>query len=131
LLSNIPKIIAKCYCVYMSEQSLGRPKIIIDFEYLKKLAELQCTAQEICHFFGISEDTLSRRVKEQFDMTFAEYIKKHSATFKISLRRAQLDKALSGNPTMLIWLGKQYLNQSEQGADIGGSNFLSLAYSLD
>jgi len=32
---------------------------------------------------------------------------------KNSLRRAQLKVALDGNVTMLIWLGKQMLGQSE------------------
>jgi hypothetical protein len=32
---------------------------------------------------------------------------------KMSLRRAQLQLALNGNPTMLIWLGKQLLGQQD------------------
>ena len=32
----------------------------------------------------------------------------------MSLRRAQYQKALDGNPTMLIWLGKQILGQRER-----------------
>jgi hypothetical protein len=32
---------------------------------------------------------------------------------KIRLRRAQLRLAIDGNVTMLIWLGKQYLGQSD------------------
>ena len=31
----------------------------------------------------------------------------------LSLRRAQIRAALDGNPTMLIWLGKQMLGQKE------------------
>lgn len=34
---------------------------------------------------------------------------------RVSLRRAQLKRALAGNPTMLIWLGKQML-----GHRVGG-----------
>lgn len=33
---------------------------------------------------------------------------------KKSLRRWQLEAAEKGNPTMLIWLGKQVLKQSDQ-----------------
>ena len=37
----------------------------------------------------------------------------------ISLRRAQYQVAKDGNPTMLIWLGKQWLGQSEKpSADV-------------
>ena len=31
----------------------------------------------------------------------------------IILRKAQIDSACAGNPTMLIWLGKQMLNQTD------------------
>ena len=33
---------------------------------------------------------------------------------RISLRRAQFEKALSGNVVMQIWLGKQHLDQKEK-----------------
>ena len=33
---------------------------------------------------------------------------------KISLRRAQFEKALNGNVVMQIWLGKQHLDQKEK-----------------
>ena len=32
----------------------------------------------------------------------------------MSLRRKQYEVALSGNPSMLIWLGKNVLGQSDQ-----------------
>lgn len=32
----------------------------------------------------------------------------------MSLRRKQYEMAAGGNPTMLIWLGKQYLNQTDK-----------------
>ena len=33
---------------------------------------------------------------------------------KISLRRAQFEKALGGNVAMQIWLGKQHLDQKDK-----------------
>ena len=33
---------------------------------------------------------------------------------RISLRRAQFEKALSGNVVMQIWLGKQHLDQRDK-----------------
>ena len=33
---------------------------------------------------------------------------------RISLRRAQFEKALSGNVVMQIWLGKQHLDQKDK-----------------
>ena len=33
---------------------------------------------------------------------------------KISLRRAQFEKAIGGNVAMMIWLGKQHLDQRDK-----------------
>ena len=69
---------------------------------------------EIASFFEVSEDTIERRVKETHGVTFAEHYKTLSGGGKISLRRKQMDVALSGNVSMLIWLGKQYLGQKDK-----------------
>lgn len=93
---------------------MGRPKIDINFEELEKLCGLQCTLIEIASFFGCSEDTIERRIKEEYDTTFADYYKNNSAYGRISLRRAQYKAAIDGNTSMLIWMGKQLLGQSDQ-----------------
>ena len=46
-------------------------------------------------------------------MTFSQVFKAKRGVGKISLRRAQYQLALKGNSSMLIWLGKQYLDQAE------------------
>jgi len=103
---------------------MGRPKKPIDWDLFQKLAYIQCTQVEICSVLGVSEDTLQRRVEKKFKMTYAEYYKKNSAGGKMSLRRAQWNRAIgdrdqdgnlknNGNVSMQIWLGKQYLNQQE------------------
>ena len=101
----------------------GRPKIEVNFAEVDKLCQIQCTGEEIASFFGISYDTLERRCKEQFKVSLAEYIKEKSAKGKSSLRRLQWKAAMSGNVTMLIWLGKQYLGQSDKTNYIDESNY--------
>lgn len=86
----------------------GRPKIEINWEDVRKLSLLQCTENEIASFLGVSVDTLLRR-KE-----FCELHKKGMEEGRMSLRRLQWKKAQDGNTTMLIWLGKQYLGQSDK-----------------
>lgn len=86
----------------------GRPKIEINWEDVRKLSLLQCTQNEIASFLGVSVDTLLRR-KE-----FCELYKKGMEEGRMSLRRLQWKKAQDGNTTMLIWLGKQYLGQSDK-----------------
>lgn len=93
---------------------MGRPRIEIDFKELDKLCALQCTQEEIAGWFECSIDTIEARIKETHGMTFPEYFAQRRSGGKISLRRKQYETAMSGNPTMLIWLGKQYLNQSDK-----------------
>lgn len=92
----------------------GRPRIEIDWIECEKLAELQCTLAEVAGWFKCSEDTIEARLKEAHSLSFPEYIKKFGAKGLISLRRKQLQKAMEGNTTMLIWLGKQLLGQRDK-----------------
>lgn len=95
----------------------GRPRIEFterDWSNIENLCGLMCTAEEIAGFLGVSADTLDRRIKERCNYGFADYFKRHSSKGRISLRRKQYQVAESGNPTMLIWLGKQYLDQKEK-----------------
>ena len=83
----------------------GRPKKQVDEHIIFELARLMCTNQEIAHVLGISNNTLTDRYRHVLD--------EGRADAKISLRREQFRKAMEGNVQMLIWLGRQYLNQVE------------------
>lgn len=92
----------------------GRPKIEVDWQQFDKLCQIQCTLREIAEFFQCSEDTIERRCKEVKGMGFAEYFEQKRGLGKISLRRMQWQTAIDGNVTMQIWLGKNYLEQSDK-----------------
>lgn len=94
--------------------AMGRPKIEISWVELDKLCSLQCSQEEIAGWFNCSIDTIEARVKETHGMTFPEYFAQKRSGGKISLRRKQYEAAMSGNTALLIWLGKQYLGQSEK-----------------
>ena len=59
-------------------------------------------------------DTLNRGLKRDGFGGFTDYFEQKSSFGKASLRRRQYKLAEEGNPTMLIWLGKQWLGQSEK-----------------
>lgn len=84
----------------------GRPKIEIDYVTVEKLANIQCTQEEIASFLGISSRTLLR------DEKFKELFAKGRENGKMSLRRIQWKHAEKSVP-MAIWLGKQYLGQKD------------------
>ena len=85
---------------------MARPLKKIDDEAIKKLAQLHCTFEEIAEFCDVSTKTLQRR--------YVHTIKKGREMGRISLRRAQFEKALGGNVVMQIWLGKQHLDQKDR-----------------
>lgn len=84
-----------------------------DWATIENACKIQCTGEEIASLLGISYDSLERRVKAKFKISCADYIKMKSAGGKASLRRLQWESAKGGNATMQIWLGKQYLNQTD------------------
>lgn len=91
----------------------GRPKKEIDKDTFEKLCGLQCTKDEIASFFNCSEDTIERFCKKEYGETFAVVFGKKREVGKISLRRTQW-KLAEKSPTMAIFLGKQYLDQSDK-----------------
>ena len=95
------------------EIKMGRPSIEIDVEEFEKLCNIQCTELEIAGFFNCSDDTINNWCKKQYGETFSEVFKKLSAPGKISLRRTQFRQASESVP-MAIWLGKQYLGQTDK-----------------
>lgn len=93
---------------------LGRPPIIVNWKLVDAMCSIHCTGPEIAAVTGISEDTLTRKCKQQHKMLFAEYIKQKSLSGNASLRRRQWKAAEAGDRTMLVWLGKQWLEQTDK-----------------
>jgi IS30 family transposase len=100
---------------------MARPKKPINKEDLEKLAAMHCTIEEIAAWFNVSRDTIERR--------YAAEIHKARQQGKISLRRMQFQAAQNGNIVMMIWLGKQILDQTERKEiSMGDVQPITLAY---
>ena len=91
----------------------GRPKKEISEQQFESLCALQCTKAEVCGFFHITDKTLDRWCRRTYKMSFSEVFAQKRGMGKISLRRSQWRLAES-NANMAIWLGKQYLGQTEK-----------------
>ena len=83
---------------------MARPRKEIDQNQFENLCGLQCTLEEICGWFGVTDKTLD---------SCSEVFKQKRGAGKISLRRSQWRLA-ENNATMAIWLGKQYLGQTDK-----------------
>jgi hypothetical protein len=91
------------------EVGRGITKKVVFDQDVYKLAAMGCNDREIATWFDVNEDTLRNN--------FSEIIAKGREDLKQNLRRAQIKLALNGNATMLIWLGKNILGQSDNPVD--------------
>ncbi len=92
---------------------MARPQKEINKQQFEKLCGLQCTQEEICGFFDVTDKTLQSWCKRTYKKGFSEVFKEKRGLGKISLRRNQF-KLSEKNATMAIWLGKQYLDQHDE-----------------
>jgi hypothetical protein len=72
---------------------------------------MQATDEEIAAWFGVSTRTIERRRKVR---KFADVMDRGRAKGRLSVRRMQMKLLEAGNATMGVWLGKQYLGQTDQ-----------------
>lgn len=94
------------------QKKMGRPRKDINAVEFEKLCGLQCTLSEIAGFFDCSEDTIENWCKREYNETFSETFKKHSAGGKLTLRRNML-RLSEKNATMAIFLAKNWLGMSD------------------
>lgn len=86
-------------------------RIDFDLALVERLGALQATVWEAARFFGVSRSTMTRRLAEpEYRMAW----QRGRVAVKLALRRKQLEVALAGDNTMLIWLGKQMLGQANE-----------------
>ena len=103
-------------------RAYSHPKTkLIDLRELEKLCAIHATYDEIASWFSVSHNTIDNRVADKTPqdyegekLTFKEIMDRGYARGRISLRRKQMQLAEQGNPTMLVWLGKQILGQRDQ-----------------
>lgn len=85
---------------------MGRPKKELDASVVRKLAGRMMSMREIATILGCDDKTIRNRFA-------AEYAFGRECGKK-RIRDKQLQMALRGNVTMLIWAGKQWLGQSDK-----------------
>lgn len=119
----------------------GRPPFQINYEELERLCGIFCTGEDCAYILGCSYQTLNLRLQQDYQEAydalnkgkkenegleeppgryngFQQCFKKCSAKGRESLRREQYKMATEGDPqvkkTMLIWMGKQHLEQRDR-----------------
>ncbi len=90
-----------------------RPLKEIDWDLVDSLLEAGCEGTQIAPYFNMHPHTLYLRVEQQYGVTFTEYQSYKRSLGDSFIVKKQYDKALSGDNTMLIYVGKTRLKQSE------------------
>ena len=86
---------------------MARPKKYdIDPEQVETMAKQGATNIDIAEVFKVGEHVIRK--------SYAEFLTKGRAEKRMKLRKLQWKAAESGNVTMLIWLGKQELDQTDR-----------------
>lgn len=111
---------------------MGRPKKEIDKRQFELLCSLQATEEEVCNVLGgengpLSPKTLNRWCRETYKdtngkgLTFYQVFKQKRLEGRTSLRRSQFLLARK-SAAMAIFLGKNWLGQSDEGVVETSSN---------
>ena len=90
----------------MEKKKTGRALLEIDADKVEMLASFGCSTVEIAKLHNCSETTIRTKFREE--------IERGRESMKIKLRQLQWKRAESGSNAMLIFLGKQYLGQSDR-----------------
>ena len=83
----------------------GRKPLDIKPEQVEKLASYGLNNTQIADCLGCEDSSIGNK--------FRESVIKGKANLIMKLSQKQIEVALGGNVSMLIWLGKQYLGQSD------------------
>lgn len=89
----------------------------------QELCGIFASKDEICQVMGHTPEQLEKLINKHLreevcgkasqKITFEEAFDHYAADGKISLRRKQFELAMGGDKSMLIWLGKQCLGQTD------------------
>jgi len=89
-------------------KKVGRPRIIVDYEAVERLARQLCDQKLVCQILHLNYNTATH------DEEFIRAWNDGRADACTVLLAKQMELAKTGNPKMLEWLGKNILRQSDK-----------------
>lgn len=88
---------------------------------LRALCRFKATMIDACEILRTDSETIEKALSETYGQTFDEYRNSQMSYTRYNLFKKQYevavgddDRGIKPNVNMLIWLGKQYLGQSEK-----------------
>lgn len=106
---------------------MGRSEKKVDWKLVDTLLISGCNGTEIAAHFNMHHDTFYRKIEEEYKTSFTAYSQIKRQEGDSLLRHAQFQKAVQGKDnTMLIWLGKNRLKQSENPDTVVNEDYRAL-----
>jgi hypothetical protein len=98
-----------------NEEPKKKKKTILnyDWERIDRYLVAGASGYEVANCLGICHHSLREAVRQKFGMPFVQYKQDKLAKGDSLLKLKQFDEAMSGNISMLIWLGKVRLKQRD------------------
>lgn len=95
----------------------GRKKVEwveAQWKAFNSMCYITTSKQRVARAMGNDVKTIDRLVRAQYGMKFSDYIQKRFDEGNMKLLAKQYEVAMTGDRTMLIWLGKNRLNQADK-----------------
>lgn len=92
------------------KKKMGRPSVINDDDF-DEFIRLPLPRYDIAKILRCSDDTLDDYCKRRFNMTFSAVQDQNRQIFRGRILAKQYELAMDGNVALLIWLGKNYVDQ--------------------
>lgn len=106
-----------CGHIKLTKAKTGPKPFLLDeikIARMKELFSAGCTVTEVAHYFGTSPETFACRLKQTFGCTASEYKQRCFYKGDAMIRESQYKLGVDDKDRgMLIWLGKNRLNQSD------------------
>jgi hypothetical protein len=90
----------------------------VDWKRVEKMAMCGCTCFATSQEVGIHEDTLHYKVKEKYGIVWSAFTAKYREKGAAHIKEKQYDKAIDGDNSMLIWVGKNLCGQSDNPQEL-------------
>jgi transposase-like protein len=93
---------------------MPRPPKKIDWNKVDEYLEAGATGTEVAAVLGMHPNTLYRKCEEEHKVSFSDYSQQKREKGNSMLKLTQYNLAMDGDRGMLIWLGKNRLDQSDK-----------------
>jgi len=106
-------------------------KVKINWDQLDALLQFKVSLKFCAEYMGVSRDAIIRRIRENFDMTFAEYHALKMERTATKLQQKAIELALGGNNTMLIFCLKNLAGWSDKQEQVHKGENVSITFNKD